>query len=92
MGAAPPLPPCSIIEQKKEGRSMYIILNKWQVLLGLRELSEEWHTVENRRGEVTFQRRSIIIDILQLLRLTDCASFEAVFGKGEGSRMWKAEQ
>jgi len=71
---------------------MYIILNKWQVLLGLRELSEEWHTVENRRGEVTFQRRSIVIDILQLLRLTDCASFEAVFGKGEGSRMWKAEQ
>jgi hypothetical protein len=71
---------------------MYIILNKWQVLLGLRELSEEWRTVETRRGEVTFQRRSIIIDILHLLRLTDRAAYEAVFGEGEGSRMWEAEQ
>lgn len=71
---------------------MYIILNKWQVLLGLRELSEEWRTVENRRGEVTFQRRSIIIDILQLLRLTDRAAYEAVFGEGEGSRIWRADQ
>jgi hypothetical protein len=71
---------------------MYIILNKWQVLLELRELSEEWRTVETRRGEVTFQRRSIIIDILRLLRLTDRAAFEAVFGEGEGSRMWEAEQ
>ena len=70
---------------------MLIVRNKAVLLNHARQLNEEWRGAENQQGEVILLRQYIIVDLLDLIGLTDRSSFEAVFGEPEGRQLWQEE-
>jgi hypothetical protein len=70
---------------------MIIVLFRSKVLQQLRRLNDEWRSVQNKRGEVTFLRSAIVLDVLLLLGLTDQETFVQIYGYEEGTILWQRE-
>lgn len=69
----------------------FIIYFKSKLLVRVRQLYQEWQTVANKRGEVTFLLAYLVIDLLNLVGCNSRPDYEAVFGAQEGAELWKKE-
>lgn len=69
----------------------FIIYFKSKLLVRIRRLYQEWQTVANKRGEVTFLLAYLVIDLLNLVGCNSRPDYEAVFGFQEGGSLWQKE-